>query len=109
VLVGKAIDCLRILTTGNDANKAALYGIPSSMSSLVSLLSNDQPMVSKAYWMPYARADVLAHPAADWQRGKHLVHFSVVSCVTSGRKLKPGRVPLLAWQWSVNTIYEADA
>lgn len=45
-LVGKAIDCLRILTTGNDGNKVALFTIPSSLSSIVRLLGGDQPMVS---------------------------------------------------------------
>lgn len=45
VLVGKAVDCLRILTTGNEANKAALFAIPSALSSLGRLMGNQQPSV----------------------------------------------------------------
>ncbi len=45
VLVGKAVDCLRILTTGNEANKAALFGIPSALSSLIRLMDSRQPSV----------------------------------------------------------------
>lgn len=45
VLVGKAVDCLRILTTGNEPNKAALFGIPSALSSLVRLMDSRQPSV----------------------------------------------------------------
>ena len=36
--VEKAVDCLRILTTGNDANKVSLFSIPAAMPSLVRLM-----------------------------------------------------------------------
>ena len=34
------MDCLRILTTGNDANKVALFSIPAAMPALVRLMSS---------------------------------------------------------------------
>ena len=43
--MGKAVDSLRILTTGNDPNKVALVGIPSSLASLVRLMAPDKPNV----------------------------------------------------------------
>ena len=43
--MGKAVDSLRILTTGNDPNKLALVGIPSSLASLVRLMDPDKPNV----------------------------------------------------------------
>ena len=43
--MGKAVDSLRILTTGNDPNKVALVGIPSSLASLVRLMDPDKPNV----------------------------------------------------------------
>ena len=36
--VEKAVDCLRILTTGNDANKVSLFSIPAAMPALVRLM-----------------------------------------------------------------------
>ena len=36
----KAVDCLRILTTGNDANKVALFSIPAAMPALVRLMGS---------------------------------------------------------------------
>ena len=39
----KAVDCLRILTTGNDSNKVALFTIPAGVPSLVRLLSTSNP------------------------------------------------------------------
>ena len=41
----KAVDCLRIVTTGNDANKRALVEIPIAVPALVSLLSDDPSQV----------------------------------------------------------------
>lgn len=32
------MDCLRILTTGNDANKVSLFSIPAAMPALVRLM-----------------------------------------------------------------------
>ena len=42
-VVEKAVDCLRILTTGNDANKIALFTIPAAVPALVKLMSPLQP------------------------------------------------------------------
>ena len=39
----KTVDCLRILTTGNDSNKVALFTIPAGVPSLVRLLSTTNP------------------------------------------------------------------
>ncbi|KAK9864085.1 hypothetical protein WJX84_012086 [Apatococcus fuscideae] len=39
----KTVDCLRILTTGNDSNKVALFTIPAGVPSLVRLLSTANP------------------------------------------------------------------
>lgn len=36
--VEKAVDCLRIITTGNDANKRALVEIPIALKGLMRLL-----------------------------------------------------------------------
>ncbi len=44
-IVEKAVDCLRIVTTGNDANKRALVEIPIAVPALVSLLSDDPTQV----------------------------------------------------------------
>ena len=44
-LVGKAVDSLRILTTGNEANKVSLFSIPSSVASLIRLMGADKPLV----------------------------------------------------------------
>lgn len=50
MLVGKAVDCLRILTTGNEANKAALFSTPSALSSLVRLMDSGQPSVRLCFF-----------------------------------------------------------
>ncbi len=42
--MGKCVDCLRILTTGNEANKAALFAIPSALPALVRLMDSDKPL-----------------------------------------------------------------
>ena len=39
------MDCLRILTTGNDANKEAIFQIPSSLSTLMKHMSPDGDLV----------------------------------------------------------------
>lgn len=44
-LVSKSMDCLRILTTGNEANKEALFQIPSSLSTLMKRMSPDGDLV----------------------------------------------------------------
>ena len=44
-IVEKAVDCLRIVTTGNDANKRALVEIPIAVPALVALLSDDPTQV----------------------------------------------------------------
>ena len=36
----KAVDCLRIITTGNDANKRALVEIPIALPGLMRLLAD---------------------------------------------------------------------
>jgi hypothetical protein len=38
--VEKAVDCLRIITTGNDANKRALVEIPIALPGLMRLLAD---------------------------------------------------------------------
>ena len=43
----KAVDCLRIVTTGNDANKRALVEIPIAVPALVALLSDDPTQVRR--------------------------------------------------------------
>ena len=44
-LVSKSMDCLRILTTGNEANKEALFQIPSSLSTLLKHMNPDSDLV----------------------------------------------------------------
>lgn len=44
-LVSKSMDCLRILTTGNEANKEALFQIPSSLSTLLRHMNPDSDLV----------------------------------------------------------------
>ena len=46
-IIEKAVDCLRIVTTGNDANKRALVEIPIAVPALVALLSDDPSQVSR--------------------------------------------------------------
>jgi len=42
-LAEKAVDCLRILTTGNEQNQTALYGIPVGIRTLVQIMSTNSP------------------------------------------------------------------
>ena len=42
-LAEKAVDCLRILTTGNEHNQTALYGIPVGIRTLVNIISTNSP------------------------------------------------------------------
>ena len=44
-LVSKSMDCLRILTTGNEANKEAIFKIPSSLSTLMKHMKPDGDLV----------------------------------------------------------------
>ena len=39
------MDCLRILTTGNEANKEAIFQIPSSLTTLMKHMSPDGDLV----------------------------------------------------------------
>ena len=49
-LISKAMDCLRILTTGNEANKEAIFHIPSSLSTLMKHMSPDgDPVMPTPY------------------------------------------------------------
>ena len=45
-MVEKAVDCLRIITTGNDANKRALVDIPIALPGLTRLLSQPKAVRS---------------------------------------------------------------
>ena len=45
-LVERAVDCLRILTAGHDANKVAVLAIPAALPALVRLLSRPDAMTS---------------------------------------------------------------
>ena len=38
----KAVDCLRILTTGNDMNKLSLFSIPVGVRSLVRIMTTHE-------------------------------------------------------------------
>lgn len=42
-LVEKTVDCLRILTTGNERNKLALYSIPAGVKRLISIMTANKP------------------------------------------------------------------
>lgn len=44
-IIEKAVDCLRIVTTGSDANKRALVEITIAVPTLVNLLSDDPSQV----------------------------------------------------------------
>lgn len=44
-LVSKSMDCLRILTTSNEANKEAIFQIPSSLSTLMKHMSRESDLV----------------------------------------------------------------
>lgn len=44
-LVSKSMDCLRILTTSNEANKEAIFHIPSSLSTLMKHMSREGDLV----------------------------------------------------------------
>ncbi len=44
-LISKSMDCLRILTTGNETNKEALFQIPSSLSTLLRHMNPDSDVV----------------------------------------------------------------
>ena len=46
--VEKAVDCLRILTTGNEANKVSLFTIPAAVPALVKLMGPTQPDAVRA-------------------------------------------------------------
>ena len=43
------MDCLRILTTGNDANKVALFSIPAAMPALVRLMGSEDQVLPHCY------------------------------------------------------------
>ena len=47
-MIEKAVDCLRILTTGNEPNKIALFTIPAAVPALVKLMSPSQPDAVRA-------------------------------------------------------------
>ena len=68
--MGKCVDCLRILTTGNEANKAALFSIPSSLPALVRLMDSDKP--------PARASPTLALPFLT--AGSALSLFSTAAC-----------------------------
>lgn len=42
-LTEKAVDCLRILTTGNERNQLALYSIPVGIRALVHIMTTSSP------------------------------------------------------------------
>ena len=44
-LVSKSMDCLRILTTSNEANKEAIFQTPSSLSTLMKHMSCEGDLV----------------------------------------------------------------
>jgi hypothetical protein len=46
--VEKAVDCLRIITTGNDANKRALVEIPIALPGLMRLLAEPKAVCAIA-------------------------------------------------------------
>jgi hypothetical protein len=43
ILAEKAVDCLRILTTGNERNQLALYNIPVAIRALVRIMTISSP------------------------------------------------------------------
>ena len=55
-IIEKAVDCLRIVTTGSDANKRALVEITIAVPTLVNLLSDDP---SQARPRPYCSPNTL--------------------------------------------------
>lgn len=42
-LVEKTVDCLRIITTGNNRNKLALFSIPAGVRRLISIMAANKP------------------------------------------------------------------
>lgn len=48
-IVEKAVDCLRIITTGNDVNKRALVEIPIALPALVRLLEQPQKVCHRSH------------------------------------------------------------
>ena len=56
----KAVDCLRIITTGNDANKRALVEIPIALPGLMRLLADPKAVHAD----PCCRCQL---PLACWQ------------------------------------------
>ena len=46
MLVEKTVDCLRVLTSGNEANKLALFGNPTGVRSLIQLMTSSRNPVS---------------------------------------------------------------
>ena len=71
-IIEKAVDCLRIVTTGNDANKRALVEIPIAVPALVALLSDDP---SQARWVLCRSWSVvhLLNTALMWVIARHAV------------------------------------
>lgn len=68
----KAVDCLRIITTGNDANKRALVEIPIALRGLMRLLAEPKAVCTVAcchcdvdticQHVAYGRTNVTPHP-----------------------------------------------
>ena len=65
-ILGKTVDCLRIVTTGNEANKAALFSIPSSLAALVRLMDDDRPLASSRSWPLHALRQQALSSSVTW-------------------------------------------
>lgn len=94
-ILGKAVDCLRILTTGNEANKAALFSIPSSLSALVRLMDNDKPLASPLCW------SCMLSAARPWQHSLHVL--MVLIFLMARQQMNAGHV------WALQVIVERSA
>lgn len=46
MLVEKTVDCLRVLTSDNEANKLALFSIPAGVKSLIQIMIASKSMVT---------------------------------------------------------------
>lgn len=117
--VEKAVDCLRIITTGNDVNKRALVEIPIALPALIRLLEQPQKVAceravavlgnlstSSEYYAALREAGVLAKLVTLLQVGsssrvteiaaKSLANLASTPANKTGIRLSGGVPPLVA-------------
>ncbi len=102
-LIEKTVDCLRILTTGNERNKLALYSIPAGVKRLISIMTANEPSAvgSLLYFSTIAALQhprflpALSTPSVNfWTHINHVSASNQHQCNTGSSFVRVSKAPM---------------